>query len=113
MDKEHLEAKMVEFHFEEATHTLLCRFDGRMDTAMSATAAEKFNTEFSGLKAKAEFLKIIFDIKGVDYVASSFLRLSLIAAKGVARGHFSIINADPQVLKVYKIAGLSSLLNVS
>lgn len=104
---------MVEFHFEEATQTLLCRFDGRMDTVTSGNAAEKFNTEIGGLKAKTESLKIIFDIGGVDYVASSFLRLSLIAAKGVTKGHFSIIHADPQVLKVYKIAGLSSLLNVS
>jgi anti-anti-sigma factor len=104
---------MVEFDFEEATQTLLCRFDGRMDTVTSGTATEKFNTEFVALKAKAESLKIVFDIKLVDYVASSFLRLSLIAAKGVAKGHFSIIHADPQVLKVYRIAGLSSLLNVS
>jgi anti-anti-sigma factor len=110
---EHLGAKMIELHFDEATRTLLCRFDGRMDTVMSGAATEKFNTEFGGLKAKTESLKIIFDIQGVDYVASSFLRLSLIAAKGVAKGDFSIINADPQVLKVYKIAGLSSLLNVS
>jgi anti-anti-sigma factor len=104
---------MVEFHFEEATQTLLCRFDGRMDTVMSGTVSEKFNTELDGLKTKKESLKIVFDIRGVDYVASSFLRLSLIAAKGVTKGHFSIINTDPQVLKVFKIAGLSSLLNVS
>ena len=44
---------------------------------------------------------------------SSFLRLSLIAAKGVKKGNFSIINADPKVLKVFKVARLSSLLNVS
>ena len=104
---------MVEFHFDEAAQTLLCRFDGRMDTVVSSAAVEKFNAELGGLQARTESLKIIFDIGGVDYVASSFLRLSLIAAKGVAKGHFSIIHADPQVLKVYRISGLSSLLNVS
>jgi anti-anti-sigma factor len=104
---------MVEFHFEEATQTLLCRFDGRMDTVMSGTVAEKFNAELSGLKGRNEMLRIVFDLRGVDYVASSFLRLSLVAAKGVKKGNFSIINADPQVLKVFKIAGLSSMLNVS
>jgi anti-anti-sigma factor len=104
---------MVEFHFEKATQTLLCRFDGRIDTVMSGTVADKFNAELSGLKDKTEMLRIVFDLGGVDYVASSFLRLSLIAAKGVTKGNFSIINTDPQVLKVFKIAGLSSLLNVS
>jgi anti-anti-sigma factor len=80
---------------------------------MSGTVADKFNAELSGLKDKTEMLRIVFDLGGVDYVASSFLRLSLIAAKGVTKGNFSIINTDPQVLKVFKIAGLSSLLNVS
>ena len=104
---------MVEFHFEESTQTLLCRFEGRLDTVMSGTVTEAFNAELSGLKGKTEMLKIVFDLKRVDYVASSFLRLSLLAAKGVKKGNFSIINADPQVLKVFKIARLSSLLNVS
>lgn len=104
---------MVEFHFEEATQTLLCRFDGRMDTVTSGTDAEKFKQEISGFEGKTGTLKIVFDIGGIDYVASSFLRLCLIAAKGVTRGHFSIVHADPQVLKVFKIAGLTSLLNVS
>jgi anti-anti-sigma factor len=80
---------------------------------MSSTVSEKFNAEFSRLKDKAETLKIIFDLEGVDFVASSFLRLSLIAAKGVTKGNFSIINTDPLVFKVYKISGLASLLNVS
>ena len=104
---------MVEFHFEESTQTLLCRFEGRMDTVMSGTVMEAFNAQLSGLKGKTEMLKIIFDIKGVDYVASSFLRLSLLAAKGVKKGNFSILNAVPQVLKVFQVARLSSLLNVS
>ncbi len=104
---------MVEFQFDEATQTLLCRFDGRMDTVICGTVAEKFNAELSGLKGKTDMLKIIFDLGRVDYVASSFLRLSLIALKGVTKGNFAIINATPQVLKIFKIAGLSSLLNVS
>jgi anti-anti-sigma factor len=84
-----------------------------MDTLMSGTVTEAFNAELSKLKGETEMLKIVFDLKGVDYVASSFLRLSLVAAKSLQKGNFSIINADPQVLKVFKIAGLSSLLNVS
>lgn len=104
---------MVEFHFDQVKQTLLCRFDGRMDTVQSSAVAEKFTTAISGLKDKTAMLNIVFDLRGVDYVASSFLRLSLVAAKGVRQGNFSIVHAAPPVLKVFKIAGLSSLLNVS
>jgi hypothetical protein len=31
----------------------------------------------------------------------------------VEKGKFSVINTDPQIMKVYKIAGLDSVLNVS
>lgn len=104
---------MVKFHFDQAEHKLLCRFNGRMDTVKSTAVMEKFTAERSGFQDKVEWLKIVFDLEGVDYVASSFLRLSIVAAKGVPKGNFSIINTAPQVLKVYKIAGLSEMLNVS
>ncbi|MCE5262839.1 MAG: STAS domain-containing protein [Deltaproteobacteria bacterium] len=104
---------MVEFCYEESTQTLLCRFRGRMDTAMSGPVAEKFSAEWGALQARTETPRIVFDLEGVDYVASSFLRLTLVAAKEVKKGNFSIIHTQPQVLKVFKIARLSSLLNVS
>jgi len=104
---------MVEFHFEDSTQTLLCRFEGHMDTVMSGNVTEAYNAELCRLRVKMEMLKIVFDLKGVDYVASSFLRLSLLAAKGIKKGNFSILNAAPQVLKVFQVARLSSLLNES
>jgi anti-anti-sigma factor len=104
---------MVEFKFEEATQTLFCTFEGRMDTVTSSAVTERFNAKFSEFKGKAETLHIVFNLKAVDYVASSFLRLSILASKGVPKGHFSIVNTDPLVLKVFTIAGLSKMLNVS
>jgi hypothetical protein len=58
-------------------------------------------------------LRIVFDLGTVDYVTSEFLRFSLSAAKGVQKGNFSIVNTGPQVLKVFIIAGLTSILKVS
>jgi anti-anti-sigma factor len=104
---------MVDFHFEESTQTLSCRFVGRMDTVASGAAAEKFQAEWGALRGQAETAKIVFDLQGVDYVASSFLRLCLVAAKGVRKGNFSIVHTGPQVMRVFTIARLSSLLNVS
>lgn len=104
---------MVEFNFDEATQTLFCRFDGRMDTVSADLAAQQVNGKLSEMRGIAAISRIVFDLGAVDYVASSFLRLCIVAAKGVPKGNFSIINADPQVLKVFTITGLASILRVT
>ncbi len=104
---------MVEFDFDEATQTLLCRFNGRMDTVNADLATEQVNAKLSEFHAVAATLQIVFDLGGVDYVASSFLRLCILAAKGVPKGNFSVIHTDPQVLKVFTITGLASVLRVT
>ena len=104
---------MVAFNFEEASQTLFCLFNGRMDTVNSKIAMERFNAKLSKIQSNAEKLRIVIDLGTVDYVASEFLRFSLSAAKCVQKGNFSIVNTDPQVLKVFIIAGLASILKVS
>ena len=49
----------------------------------------------------------------MTYVAPGFLRLCVSAAGKVEKGRLSVINTDPQIMKVYKIAGLDAVLNVS
>jgi anti-anti-sigma factor len=61
----------------------------------------------------AEEFNICFDLSEVDYISSSFLRLCISSAKDVKKGNFSIINTGPEIMKVFKIAGLEGLLNVS
>lgn len=104
---------MVEFNFDEAIQTLFCRFNGRMDTVNADLATEQVNAKLSELQGTAAASRIVFDLVAVDYVASSFLRLCILAAKGVPKGNFSIVNAGPQVLKVFTITGLASVLRVT
>ena len=80
-----------------------------MDTNASSDADKVFLKSFSESGA----VNIVFDLEGVNYVASGFLRLCMSAASKVEQGKFSVINNDPQIMKVYKIAGLDSALNVS
>jgi anti-anti-sigma factor len=82
-----------------------------MDTTASDKAMKTFSEKFR--EVKAESLKVVFELKGVDYVASSFIRLCLTAAKGVAKGDFSIVNTSPQVKKVFKLTGLDTTLNIT
>jgi len=83
--------------------------DKKMDTIASTDADKTFLKSFSEFGA----VNIVFDMEGVNYVTSGFLRLCVSAAGKVERGRFSVINTDPQIMKVYKIAGLDTVLNVS
>ena len=101
---------MLDCRIDKESRTMFCRFQTKkMDTNASTEADKDFLKFFSGSGAD----NIVFDLEGVDYIASGFLRLCLSAASKVERGKFSVINTDPQIMKVYKIAGLDSVLNVS
>jgi len=55
---------------------------------------------------------IIFDLEGIEYIDSLFLRLCGKAYYKVNAGNFSIINVTPAVRKIFKIAGLAEKLNL-
>ena len=102
---------MVDFKFDSVSNTVWCKFSDRMDTPASADAMKVFSEKLR--EVKTDSLKVVFDLKGVEYVASAFIRLCLTAAKGVAKGDFSIINTSPQVKKVFKLTGLDTTLNIT
>jgi len=104
------------FIFDASANILRGEFTGRMDTIKSNGALELFNRECEGFLnpgLSRNAVRICFDLKGVDYISSSFLRLCLTAAKAVREGNFSIINTSPDILKVFKITGLDTALNIS
>ena len=51
-----------------------------------------------------------FDLSGVAYVASSFLRICLKAAATAGKDRFELIHARPEIKKVFKIACLDQQL---
>ncbi|MCF7790639.1 MAG: STAS domain-containing protein [Victivallales bacterium] len=81
-------------------------FEGRMDT-IKCMSAEKDVVENIN-----ENDQVVFDLKEVDYIASSFLRLCGRASNTVGVENFSVINVSPSVKKVFKIAGLANRLNI-
>ena len=56
---------------------------------------------------------MVFDLKGVDYVASAFLRICLSVYKQVGPERFSMVNVHPFVKKVLMIANLADLMKVA
>ena len=106
---------MIDCEFNSQKKFLTCRFRGRMDGAASREAEEaigkKIEVVVSGGTA-IEDLMIDFDLAGVDYVSSGFLRICLATAKKTSAGKFGIVNTSPFVRKIFKTSGLERVLNV-
>lgn len=85
---------------------LVCSFSERMDTK-ATLSIEKELFE----KIKENEGSVVFDLKDVDYIASSFLRICLRAGKMMGKDRFVIIQVAPPVKKVFKIAGFDEIMN--
>ncbi len=113
--------------FEKNSSTLVFSFDERMDTLGSNRAdleIEKKITELGGKhedvfttiiqnnKEKFERIKLVFDLKNVGFVSSSFMRICLKYAKKVQSENFEIINTSLIIKKTFKIAGLDKAIKI-
>lgn len=106
---------MIDFNCDINENTLNFHFKGRLDTNNSREISAKVEDSIKEYSAKEsdKSLKIVFDIKEVDYVASAFIRICLKAARAVDKGNFALVNSTPMIKKIFKIAGLADVLNVS
>ncbi|MEI6456522.1 MAG: STAS domain-containing protein [bacterium] len=108
---------MVLFDLNAPEKQLSCKFTGRLDTSACLKISDEINMKLSeisepGLETIRGY-NIVFDLKGVNYIASSFIRICVNTAKKSEKGKFSIINSDPFIKKTFKIAGLDDTLKVS
>jgi anti-anti-sigma factor len=87
-------------------------FSGRMDTVASekVTAGLKDIPQIANISDDGTLLH--FDLSGVEYIASSFVRICVGYAKLAQPGKFSIVNCQPFVKKTFKISGLDGMLNI-
>lgn len=92
--------------YDEKNGELVCSFSGRLDSAATAELCEEVLERVRAAET------VIFDLRDVDYVSSAFLRLCFRAAKEKDQS-FSIVNENPSILKVLKIAGFDKLMSIS
>jgi anti-anti-sigma factor len=108
---------MVLFDLNTPEKKLSCKFTGRLDTNVCLKMVEGINLKLSEISAPGRETipgyNIVFDLKDVNYIASSFIRICVNTAKKAEKGNFSIINSDPFIKKTFKIAGLDDTLKVS
>jgi anti-anti-sigma factor len=93
-------------HIAEGINLSIYKFDQIMNTTKCIEAEKKI---MNSIKTGNE---IIFDLIGVEYISSSFLRLCGKASYRVNSENFFIINTTPSVKKVFKIAGLDKRFNI-
>ena len=102
---------MTDFDFNITGNALNCSLKGRLGADNAQELSEKIQGKID--EFKNDDLKINFDLKEVDYIASSFIRICVATAKQLQEGNFSISNTNPMIKKVFKIAGLDEILNVT
>lgn len=103
---------MVTFDYNQEGKSITLIFTGRMDYQAAGEISEILLSE-PVMKTRTPEESIIFDIGGVDYIASSFIRICIQYAKLAGSGRFSIVNCQPLVKKTFKISGLDETLHIT
>lgn len=96
----------------EISGRIVCKFSGNMDTDSCMDIEKQLTALFEKHGPEGRKLPFEFDLGEVNYVASSFLRLCVKAAKSLGTDNVSVVKVTPMVKKVFKIAGFSELLRV-
>jgi anti-anti-sigma factor len=86
---------------------LICSFTGSLNSDVCTKLTGGLSAKISETRGK-----VVFDLKGVDYIASSFLRTCQKFYKEVGSENFSIINVSPNVKKVFKMTGFEQFMNI-
>ncbi len=103
---------MLTFHYNDEAKVITLTFAGRMDTLAANSVNEMIEAEPLMQNWKDDE-KLVFDLQGVDYIASSFIRICVNYAKLAGSGRFSITRCQPFVQKTFEISGLDEILNIS
>ncbi|MBU2554847.1 MAG: STAS domain-containing protein [Bacteroidetes bacterium] len=108
---------MLKAEFKEDKKTLTLGFAGHIDTILSTQYEQELKEALAKTPGFTEDqpldLDLILDLKDVTYIASSFIRICVYAAKQVPKGRFTIVNSNPMIKKTFKIVGMDDLLQVS
>jgi anti-anti-sigma factor len=97
---------MIEFKQENGK--LACSFLSNMTTEACASCEDELFEKIRGAK-----LPVVFDLSRVDYIASMFLGICMSVTKEPCIESFTLINAKPNVKKVFKIAGIDNLIAIT
>ena len=103
---------MVTFYYDNELKLFTATFAGRLDTQAVQKLSEIIHINFPVKDGKSED-NIIFDLREVEFISSSFIRICISIAKQAGPGQFSITHCQPFIKKTFMISGLNDILNVT
>jgi anti-anti-sigma factor len=89
----------------ECLEKLVIRFEGSLDSAKCA----ELETHVCGAVTGSS-TPVVYDLDGVDFISSAFLRLCIYGRQQAGDHGFQIVNVGPCIKRVFKIAGLDAML---
>ena len=93
--------------YEEKDGKLVCSLPERLDTVSCAQLESKLLE-----KIQEAGIPVIFDMQKVEYISSPCLRICIEVARITGKDNLSIINASPDVKKIFRIAGFDRSLSI-
>lgn len=105
---------MYSYNYYPEENGLVIEFKGRLDTLASTQYSDPLSRLISDHVKKHTSCPLLvqFDLNDVDYISSAFIRICIKTVKDVNRENFSIINTKPMIKKIFKVAGLDSVLEI-
>lgn len=92
-------------HMTSQDGQLRCVFEGSLNTITCLELEKELYARIREAK-----LPVVFDMAKVIFIASAFLRICLTVLKEAGSDHLTIVNLQPSVQTVFKIAGFSDLI---
>ena len=121
---------MIEYVLDEKNRMLTCVFAGRLDTAAAGPIAEGLRDKLATWPAGAnatpqdgianrntpgelpDNLRVVFDLGGVDFVASAFLRICIETSRRVGKENLQVVKCSPFTHKTFLMAGMDELVSL-
>ena len=99
-------------NFSEVDNTLTCSFSDRLDGSICVVIEQGLLKRITDFKKDREEVHLNFDLTGVVYVSSAFLRICLICCKALGKNCFSITNASDEIHHVFRISGFTDIMHI-
>ena len=99
-------------NFSEIDNALHCSFPGRLDGLTCSNIEHELLCRVTKFKGNRTNVRLIFDLNGVVYISSLFLRICLMHFKTFGKNNFSVRNVSDEILKVFRISGFAEIMDV-
>ena len=100
---------MLELNKVQTGTKLTVKLSGRLDTTTVAEYQAEMNDALEGIS------ELVLDMDGLQYISSAGLRVILASSKkmGAQGGGFRIINAAQNILEIFEVTGIDSILTIN